>query len=683
MRLVIPALLLCALAQAQTSAPSPDPAYAPLSKAYEFLRAKDYDNAVAFFKKAIAAAPTRPSIRKDLAYTLLKVGESEAARDQFGEAMRLDHNDTHVALEYAFLCYETKKQAEARRIFDRIRKTGDPTSAATAEQAFQNIDTPLRTGIERWTKALEMNPGNFSAHDELADLAEQRDEFALSAQHYLAAWRLLPDRKSVLLDLGRVLKAQNKIEEANAALLAASRGGETRAAEAARELLPRRYPYVYEFRKALELDSANIELRRELAYLLLGMNKKDEAEREFKIITDRAPDDLLSAAQLGFLYLARNDRAAAMPLLERVLKGSDPELANRVRAALQMPQAPTGEPHSANRVIVKPGETPTGAVEAKVMAEHSMKAGYLKDAVKYLTIAHDADPLDFAVMLQLGYAYNMLHDDADAMRWFALARDSDDAQISGDATKAFNNLRPGLALMRTTTWLFPFYSTRWHDMFGYGQIKTEFKIGKLPFRPYISTRIVGDTRQTTGGALPQYLSESSFIFGVGIATRYWHGMMGWAEAGEAVSYLGAHPGVGEAMPDYRGGVSFARGWGHSIRSEKPGLFFETNADGVFISRFDNDFLTYTQNRAGFTPRHIAGLETQIFISANFTMDDKRQGWANFVEAGPGIRFRWPWMPPSLMFSVNVMHGAYTISQDGVRKPNFNDVRAGFWYAFTH
>jgi Tfp pilus assembly protein PilF len=683
MRLVIPALLLCALAQAQTSAPSPDPAYAPLSKAYEFLRAKDYDNAIAFFEKAIAAAPTRPSIRKDLAYTLLKVGESEAARDQFGEAVRLDHNDTHVALEYAFLCYETKKQAEARRIFDRIRKTGDPTSAATAEQAFQNIDTPLRTGIERWTKALEMNPGNFSAHDELADLAEQRDEFALAGEHYLAAWHLLPDRKSVLLDLGRVLKAQNKIEEANAALLAASRGGETRAAEAARELLPHRYPYVYEFRKALELDGANIELRRELAYLLLGMNKKDEAEHEFKIITDRAPDDLLSAAQLGFLYLARNDRAAAMPLLERVLKGSDPELANRVRAALQMPQAPTGEPHSANRVIAKPGETAAGAAEAKVMAERSMKAGYLKDAVKYLNIAHEADPLDFAVMLQLGYAYNMLHDDAEAIRWFALAKDSDDAQISGDATKAFNNLRPGLAFMRTTTWLFPFFSTRWHDMFGYGQVKTEFKIGKLPFRPYLSTRIIGDTRQTTGGALPQYLSESSLIFGVGIATRYWHGMMGWAEAGEAVSYLGSHPGVGAAMPDYRGGVSFARGWGHSIRSEKPGLFFETNADGVFVSRFGNDFLTYTQNRAGFTPRHIAGLETQIFINANFTMDDKRQGWANFVEAGPGIRFRWPWMPPSLMFSVNVMHGAYTIPQDGVRKPNFNDVRAGFWYAFTH
>jgi len=232
--------LFCALAGAQAPAPSADPAYTMLSKAYEFLRNRDYDKAIALFEKAIEAAPTRPSIRKDLAYTLLKVGESEAARDQFGEAMRLDHNDIHVALEYAFLCYETKKQVEARRIFDRIRKTGDTASRATAEQAFQNIDTPLRIGIERWKKALELNPGNFSAHHELAELAEQRDELDLAAEHYLAAWRLLPDRKSVLLDLGRVWKALNRIEEAHAALLAASRGGEARAAEAARELLPAR-----------------------------------------------------------------------------------------------------------------------------------------------------------------------------------------------------------------------------------------------------------------------------------------------------------------------------------------------------------------------------------------------------------------------------------------------------------
>ena len=65
-----------------------------------------------------------------------------------------------------------------------------------------------------------------------------------------------------LLDLGRDWKALNRIDQANAALLAASRGGEPCAAEAARELLPARYPYVYEFRRALDLDTANVELPR-------------------------------------------------------------------------------------------------------------------------------------------------------------------------------------------------------------------------------------------------------------------------------------------------------------------------------------------------------------------------------------------------------------------------------------
>ena len=73
-------------------------------------------------------------------------------------------------------------------------------------------------------------------------------------------------------------------EQANAALLAASRGAEPRTAEAARELLPARYPYVYEFGNALQIDPSNISLRRELAYLLLEMGNREAAEDQFRNI---------------------------------------------------------------------------------------------------------------------------------------------------------------------------------------------------------------------------------------------------------------------------------------------------------------------------------------------------------------------------------------------------------------
>ncbi len=310
-------LLACGLAGAQT----PDPAYEPLNKAYEALRGRRYDDAVVLFLKAIEAAPARAAVRKDLAYTYLKIGENEAARNQFREAMLLDPKDLHVALEYAFLCNETKQQAQARRVFDRIRKAGDPEARATAERAFQNIDRPLAEGIERWSEAIALGGDNFSGHFELATLAEQRDELELAAEHYEKAWRLIPDRRSVLVDLGRMLQALNRNEEANAALLAASRGGEPRAAESAKELLPARYPYVSEFQRALDLDPKNLDLRRELAYLLLRMNRQAEAEEQFRMLTGMSATDYLSAAQLGFLLLARGETAAAMPLLELRLEG--------------------------------------------------------------------------------------------------------------------------------------------------------------------------------------------------------------------------------------------------------------------------------------------------------------------------------------------------------------------------
>ena len=244
-----------ALTFGQTKDPAADPAvnpaYGELDQAYTALRAKNYEAAIAGFQRAIAILPDRPSVRKDLAYTYLKIGSNEAARDQFAEAMRLDPGDEHVALEYAFLCYETKQPVLARRVFDRYRKT-NPTAA----EAFENVDRPLREGIARWQAALLAEPANFSGHEELARLAEQRDEFAMAAEHFEKAWRLRPARRDLLVDLGRLWNQVNRAEDAFAALLSASRSSEPRVAEQARDLLPARYPYLYEFERAWRLIPA-------------------------------------------------------------------------------------------------------------------------------------------------------------------------------------------------------------------------------------------------------------------------------------------------------------------------------------------------------------------------------------------------------------------------------------------
>src|SRR5262249_39696113 len=127
--------------------------------------------------------------------------------------------------------------------------------------------------------------------------------------------------------------------------------------------------------------------------------------------------------------------------------------------------------------------------------------------------------------------------------------------------------------------------------------------------------------------------------------------------------------------------SFGRGFGHLMGGESPGWFLETNVDGAYVSRYDNDLLLYGQTRAGLTPPPLGQLVTQFSWNNTFVRDLKNLDWANYIETGPGVRFRWTWMPRALVFSVHVMRGAYTVPQF-VRRPNFVDLRAGFWYAIT-
>ena len=119
-------------------------------------------------------------------------------------------------------------------------------------------------------------------------------------------------------------------------------------------------------------------------------------------------------------------------------------------------------------------------VEAKVLAATSYEKGFMKDALKYLTIANESDPLDFEVMLKLGWAHNILKNDNEAVRWFDLARRAPDAKIAEEAGKAYRNLASGHSLLRTTFWALPMLSTRWQDVFAYSQVKTEISLAKLP-----------------------------------------------------------------------------------------------------------------------------------------------------------------------------------------------------------
>ena len=623
-----------------------------LAKAFQASAKKDYDLAILEFRKAVAENPNDANVHKNLAYTLLKTGDNAEARDEFEAALKINSHDETAALEFAFLAYETKKPIEARRMFDRLRKSGTAATRATAEKAFQNIDQPLAAGIARWQQALgrSASPNDismFSAHWELAQLAELRDQLPLAAEQYAICRQLKPQLSELLLIEARIWQQLNRVDDARGAILAASRERNSRTAEQGLELWGARYPYPYEFVKALEIDPQNTDLRRELAYLYLAMQKESDAKEQFERVLAIDPTDQLARDQLNALNGAKKTAA----FISTKAAGS------------------------------------TEAVNAKQMGERSLALGFSRDAIRYLRAAHDENPDDPEVMLKLGWAYNFAKDDTDALQWFDRARHSDNAAVAAEATKAFHNLN-GDVSAQTTVWALPMYSSRWNDFFSYGQIKRTMP---LPWKDmnkwfsfYLSTRFIGDLKSSIpkDAVQPQYLSDNSFIFAAGVSSRNWHHLTGWAEAGESVGYLPFRHDIGAAVPDYRGGLNFVKGFGSLLGSSTPGLFFETTADAIYISRYDRDWLFISQNRTGWTFRPWRDEALQAVFNANYIHDLKNQYWAETVELGPGIKLHMPWMRPGVYFSSDFLRGAYTNNVGNPRRPNYNDVRVGFWYAFT-
>ena len=647
------------------------PGQTELTKAYEALQTRDYDRAINLFRKGIALQPASAGslaglhpgslagLHKDLAYTLLKTGDSAEAREEFLAALKLNPADESAALEFAFLAFETKQPIEARRMFDRLRQTGSPATKQTAEQAFQNIDKPLATSIARWQQAIAQSPKPndltmFSAHWELAQTAELRDELPLAAQEFEICRQIKPQMPELLLHLARVWRQINRGEESQAALLAASRSADSRTAEQALEIFGTRYPYPYEFLNAIKLDPHNATLRRELAYLYLAMNDKPKAIEQLEFILSANPKDFPARQQLDALRGFKT-RPRDIPHIESPSAGA--------------------------------------ATGSKAMGLKSLAAGYNNDAIKYLLQALEEDPQDHEVMLKLAWAYNAAKRDDQAKIWFDKARHADDRQIAAEANKAFHTLN-GDVMPQTTVWTLPMYSSRWNAFFDYGQIKRSLPIpGLRHFNRlvsfYVSLRFNGDTK--TGFVeqnvpYPQNLSASSFVVGAGAASKTWHHITGWVEAGESLKYLNLK-NIGAAVPDYRGGLNFSKGFGHLLASTKAGYYFETTGDAIYVSSFGKDWLFYSQNRAGRTIPIGEGNTLQILANGNLVQDEQRQPWANIFEFGPGLRFRPHWFPPGVYFSSDFLIGMRMLTAwDPQTNTNFgtfyNDVRVGFWYART-
>jgi hypothetical protein len=88
--------------------------------------------------------------------------------------------------------------------------------------------------------------------------------------------------------------------------------------------------------------------------------------------------------------------------------------------------------------------------------------------------------------------------------------------------------------------------------------------------------------------------------------------------------------------------------------EKTGFFVDTSADGLYMSRFDKDYLLYGQSRAGYVVSRAALFERQ----SNRRREEPNLG--NFAETGPGVRVSSALLEKSKWITANWLHAIYLI-----------------------
>ena len=269
MKRVVLLLALSSLSAAQQQ----DPAYDPLEKAYQAIRAAEYSEAVDHLKQAAEIAPRRASIRKQLGYVYLRLNDVEAARRMFDETLSLDPTDHHTALQLGFVYQKAGETAQAIALFRDVRAKGQGELKRTAREVLENLKQNRSGAASLSDQAYALLDSAYAA---LAD-----KDFEAAIHRLRDAVDAAPRRAAIRKELGY---AYLKI-------------GET---EWAREM----------FEQVTRLDPTDDQATLELAFLSYETGRHARALELFKAIKDSADSDWRGTAENAFNRIDEELRVA-------------------------------------------------------------------------------------------------------------------------------------------------------------------------------------------------------------------------------------------------------------------------------------------------------------------------------------------------------------------------------------
>jgi tetratricopeptide (TPR) repeat protein len=261
---------------------------------YEATSRSEYANqAIEFYKKAYELDPGSAVIRERLAEIYFK---SQRIRDAVIEAQEIIKRDPD--------------NLPARRLLARIyvRTLGDLSAAAGQRET-------VTRAIEQYREILRIEPGDTDAALWLARLYRLRNEHEKAGEVLRGVLEREPENEAAIEQLTQLLLDMGKSSEAIALLERIVKRSPT---AGLLDLLGDAYTQMRDpaqaeqaYRKAVELEPAEVSHRRGLAQALMAEEKYPAALEQYNKLTELEPDDPENYLRLAQIYrqLRQLDRA--------------------------------------------------------------------------------------------------------------------------------------------------------------------------------------------------------------------------------------------------------------------------------------------------------------------------------------------------------------------------------------
>lgn len=265
-------------------------------------RGEYLQKAIENYRLAVQYDPEAPSLAEELAELYVQSGQIRSAVSEFEAAVKRNPDDINSRRILARLYTARIREGQSTRMNEEMIKAAAEQYEKVVEKAPRDKDAWLMLG--RLYKLLQNSPAAERAFKKVLEI-DDSDEDALTG---------LAMVYSDLGDTAAASQVLKRVTEKNPSL-------RTLLALASAYEQLRQYKEAAEtYRKALELNPDNLDLKRAYAQSLFAADQMEQAQAVFEQLLQAEPNDLLALLRLSQIHRQKQDFAKAEEYARRASK---------------------------------------------------------------------------------------------------------------------------------------------------------------------------------------------------------------------------------------------------------------------------------------------------------------------------------------------------------------------------